>query len=184
MTYRKTVTKFLALLAVFAVTSVHGRDGVVVELQTAERAQQSSWTNHRIAASSATKPSSQAISEIYTIANGIKSFALADNGEIKRAFLDLEDRFRQLWNDRTYCSPRRVGDLSRAYRGVLTAAAHGDAYQIYQAAEFLNYTAHGRSKMYQACWNTMLRHSGNLYRVAQHNGNIVMTGRAAGWSSN
>lgn len=119
--------------------------------------------------------------QILSLASGIRGYLLSDNGEIKRAFLGFEDTLCGPFGCRTYCSNRRVRDLSVAYRNVLKAALGADAREIYRASAHLDHNANYRSKMFTKCWRTMVRHSNNVSGVVNKIEQIVAIGRANHW---
>jgi len=79
------------------------------------------------------------------------------------------------------CADGRAEDLSRAYRGVLEAAAKPDARAIYEAAKDLEHKAHGTSEMYTKCWDHMVSMSNILASVGKSSADIVRIGAAAGY---
>lgn len=123
----------------------------------------------------------EAEDKIFSITSGVKTRYLADSGDLKLAVLDVESKVGDAFGNGTKCSKRRARDLSRAFRGVLDAAAQVDARKIFDAAKNLDYQANKRSKMYTKCWNHMVDQSKALGEVANIAVQVVSAGNGAGW---
>ena len=130
---------------------------------------------------SASASAGEAEDKIFSLTSGIKARYIADTGDLKLTALDLESRLGDVLGGGSKCSKRRARDLSRAYRGVLDAAAATNARAIYEAAKNLHFHAHQRSSMFTRCWNHMVGQAKTLGEVFDVGTQVIAVGAEAGW---